>query len=198
MATADLVKDDRCFLTCLLRMHMSNEAFVFCSATRDFRIMLRNDPIDATTVAFEICVVSDEKDNLVRTLEMEHDGYLDVDDNLFVMDSFSYSRDEIVKDPEILSQARTRLNEIHAFRLCRCGNYFIKDVAKMCLYCQLTEESMSAPEHFCAICHETSIEKHMVKQPCCGQLLHRACIAKWEGTSGQTTCPLCRCSARAT
>lgn len=187
-----LVKDDKCFLACLLRMHMTNEAVTLWSASRDFRIMLRNDPEEADTIAFQICLVDDDEGQkgLSRVLELEYDGYFE--DATFVMETYSFDRDELIKSPDLLSPARNRLNEIHSFRLCPCGAYFIKDGAKMCLFCQLTGESLNAPEHICAICHDTSVALHMVTQPCCGQLLHKSCLACWTASSGQLTCPLCR------
>ena len=192
MACKGLVKDDKCFLACLLRMHSTNEAVTFWNASREFRLMLRNDPVDADTIAFQVCLVEDDEDckGLARVLELEHDGYFE--ESTFVLESYSFDRDEVIKSPEVLQPSRTRLNEIHAFRLCPCGSYFIKDGAKMCLFCQLIGDSVQAPEHFCAICHDSSVAQHMVTQACCGQMLHRACLACWEASSGQRSCPLCR------
>ena len=179
-------------LACVLRMHMSNEAVVFWNQSREFRLMLRNDPLDAGTVAFELCIASeeDEPGDITKVLDMEHDGYLD--DGMFVVEAYSYPYSELVRQPDLLDDARKKLNEVSAYTLCRCGGYFIKDSARMCLYCQLTDEAYDGKEHFCTICHDSSGERHMLKQACCGQMLHRKCLSTWESTSKSKRCPLCR------
>lgn len=192
---AELVKDVRRMAECVVRMQKTNEATVFWSASREFRIMLRNVPeVDPPgNVAFEVCVVegpdNDEEENtgLPRVLELEYDGYFE-EDGAFVFDLFVHTMEEIVQAPEVLEPARKRLNALHAFTICPCGAHFIKDGARMCLFCQLTADPPG--EHTCAICLETCpTARHMVKQPCCGQMLHHKCMAKWAGP-----CPMCRAS----
>ena len=195
------VSDVKCMLACLLRMHMSNEAVVFWNHSREFKVMIRNDPVDSETVAFDVCIVYGDEDDetaasqqVPKVLEMEYDGYFD-DEGTFVVEDFSYKMDQVVRHPDMLDDARKKINEIHAFRICRCGSYFIKDGAALCLYCQLTDEKYDSSRHFCAICHEHSIERHMLRQPCCNQMLHRSCLSTWVITSKDTRCPLCRCGA---
>lgn len=192
-----IVKDVKGLLACVTRMHLSNDALVFWNCSREFRLMLRNDPDEPGTLSFELCVVpGDEEDeeegvpDVTRVLEMEYDGFHD--EGLFVVDSFSFQLDEAVRDPEILEAARSKINQAYSYVVCRCGAYFIKDAAKMCLFCQMSCDPAVAAEHFCAICHETSIEPHMVKQACCGQMLHRTCLARWERKGSDARCPLCR------
>lgn len=180
-------------LACVLRMHMSNEAVVFWNHTKEFKIMLRNDPVEADIVAFEVCIVSDEDEDggrMAKVLEMEYDGMHD--EGMFVVDTFSYDLEAVVRSPDVLDDARRTLNRVFNFTVCPCGKYFIKDYARMCMFCQLTKDSYDAPLHFCAICHEQSSEQLMVRQACCSQMLHRACLALWEVKSPSRSCPLCR------
>lgn len=170
---------------------------MFWNATREFRLMLRNDPFEESSgsLAFELCIVGGEEEEdgcpVARVLENEYDGF--ADDDTFVVYAESLEVEDARRNPhEALQEACERLNAVHNYSVCRCRSYFIKDGAKMCLFCQLTSESPNPPEHMCAICHESSIERHMVKQPCCGQQLHRACLATWAATSKDTRCPLCR------
>jgi hypothetical protein len=195
------VSDVKCMLACMLRMHLSNEAVVFWNHSREFKVMIRNDPVDAETVAFDVCIVyGDEDDETVasrqvpKVLEMEYDGYFD-EEGTFVVDEYSFKMDQVARHPDMLDEARKKINEIHAFRICRCGSYFIKDGGAMCLFCQLTNENYESRQHFCAICHENSIERHMLRQTCCNQMLHRSCLSTWVITSKDTRCPLCRCSS---
>lgn len=198
-SATELVKDVRCMHACALRLHMSNDAVVFWNSSREFRLMLRNDPIDPATVAFEVCIVSGDDDDdddccerVARVLELEHDGVFDRDDALFVLETYAYNMEDLSKDPTLLNKAMARLNEVHKFTICHCGAYFIKDAASMCVFCQLTEDSVSPKQHFCAICHESSSARHMRPQECCGQMLHKSCLSTWEAASSASKCPLCR------
>lgn len=194
MAATEAVRDVKCMLACLLRMHMSNDAVVFWNHSREFKIMLRNDPVDSSTVSFELAIVPEDEDEedgtVAKVLELEYDGV--DDEGLFVVESYSFDMEAVVRHPEDLDDARRRLNALCLYTVCGCGAYFIKDGARTCLHCQLTADRHDAPLHFCAICHEQSIERHMVRQPCCKQLLHRACLATWEAKSADAQCPLCR------
>lgn len=195
----DLVKDCKSMLACVMRMHTNNDAVLFWNASRDFRMLLRNDPDEPGTVAFEVCIIPDDDDDgdgdtLAHVLELEHDGYMD-DDGLFVVDSFNFAMDELVRSPDLLAAAKSCVNRVHAYALCKCGQHFVKDGAATCLFCQLTEDPATpdaAVRHFCAICHDTGAARHMIKQACCTQMLHRACLATWRSTSRDTRCPLCR------
>lgn len=200
-----LVKDVQSMLACALRLHMSNEAVLFWNASREFRMMLRNEPLDPSTVAFEVCIVPDDDDDddadedednqsplsTSKVLEMEHDGCYD--EGLFVVETYSFPMDELVRRPEMLEDARAKVNQVYNYAVCKCRSYLIKDGAKSCLFCQLTDDAgADSTEHFCAICHDSSSERYMAKQGCCGQMLHRACLAVWSATSKDARCPLCR------
>lgn len=187
-------------LACLMRMHVgpqSNQAVVFWNSTRDFQIMLRMDPIEPNTVSFELCIVpedEDEEDDLVPSistlLETEFDGYYD--EGAFVVKSYAVELDELVRKPDLLEDARVHLNALHAYTVCGCGAYFIKDGARMCLLCQLVAAPGQDTEHFCAICQDNGVGHHMAKLPCCGKMMHRGCLARWKASGEERPCPLCK------
>lgn len=201
---ADLIKDVHSMFACVLRLHVDNEAVAFWSASREFRMMLRNDPQEAGTVAFELCLVPDSDDEdddegmgLGRVLDLELDGFYDEDDGMFVVETYAYPLDELSRDPTMLEGARARINRVHAYAVCKCRQYFVKDQGKACLFCQLTADPVAdATAHFCAICRDEGPAKHMVTQACCGQMLHRSCLGVWVSTSKSGTCPLCRRESR--
>ena len=176
-------------LACLLRMHATNHSLTLWNKTREFKVRLRNDPEDASRLDFDFGIVAeddDEEDGLVsRVLELEHDGYWD--DGLFVVESYSLERQRAVDDPGTLQAARSRLNELLSLEVCGCGEYLIKDGAPECLRCQLTAPQLD-PVRTCGICHEDGPDRRMARQGCCGQVLHRKCLARCT----LLTCPFCR------
>lgn len=200
--TEALVKDAKSLLACLLRMHASNEAVVFWNASREFKMMLRNDPVEPGVVAFDLCIVPDDDsddegdseggDPLRQVLELEHDGY--DEDGMFVVEARSFPMDDLVARPYLLDDVLGRINAVWRYAVCKCNRYLIKDGAPTCLFCQLTHDVVAdAAEHVCAICLERSPARHMVKQACCAQLLHARCLAVWTSSAGQhARCPLCR------
>lgn len=193
-----LVRDCAALLACAMRLHLSNEAVAFWNASREFRMLLRNDPTEPGVVAFELCIMPGDEDDdegddrLARVLELEHDGYLDDDDGLFVLAGYSFPLEDVVRSPDMLEEARAYVNRVHAYSICKCGAYLIKDGARMCLFCQLTDDPSAPADQFCAICHDTGAARHMVTQACCGQALHRSCSATWASVSKDARCPLCR------
>jgi hypothetical protein len=162
--------------------------------------MMRNVAEDPDTVTFDIGIVLFDEDDdgltpmgrdINTALGNEWDGC--VDEGVFVFEEFSFVMADLMQDHNLLATARDRLNAIWGSSLCLCESYFIKDKASMCLHCQLTEKCTgNSRHHFCAICHETSPERFMVRQKCCDQHLHRSCVSTWESTSHDRACPLCR------
>lgn len=207
-----LVKDARCLAAALTRMHAaraepdrqgSSDAVMFWNASRDFLIMLRNsydeddedDDDPDPNLRFEVCIMQpdDEDDALVEALELEHDGERE-GDGTCVLQTFSVP----AARPEDLEPAREFINRVHAWELCKCGAYFIKDDAPLCLFCQMTDDAgdgPGAPDDACAICHERGLARHMRRQACCGASLHRLCLSKWATKSDDARCPLCRAVA---
>lgn len=190
MVEEDEFRDVTHFRAAVLRMHDSNQAVLMWNKARDMKIMIRIDPDeDPDAIVFEYgFVFDDEDDEITRVFDLEADGY--VDDGLFVVEAYSFKRQDLLDHPHVLEPARQRLNELFQVTVCPCGLYLIKDKGPICLYCQMTSVSGQDREHMCAICHETSMERHMVRQACCGQPFHRACLAKWKTKSA--TCPMCR------
>lgn len=192
-----LVKDVKSLFACVLRMHLCNQATVFWNTSREYRIMIRNAPDEPDTIGFEVCIVPDVEDDnersrrLAAVLDLECDGFFD--EGAFVVEAFSFPMCELSKDADLLDDARKCINALFCQCICPCGAYLIKDQAKMCFFCQMTHDPVNEKEQFCAICHECSVERHMTKQTCCGQFLHRACLAKWNATPiAGRACPLCR------
>ena len=200
-AMAPLVHDARQLLACLVRMREGNDAVVFWNASREFRLMLRNDPdVDDDELAFDLCIVPEDDDSddecdsgglVRRVLELEHDGY--EEDGLFVVDSQSFQLDDLKRRPSLLDDSVERINAVYNYCVCPCGAYLIKDGAKQCLYCQLTQdETQDATPHTCPICLESGSVRHMARQPCCKQLLHSRCLTAWMSTGRHVRCPMCR------
>ncbi len=182
------VRDPQAVMATLRRLRNVNDAVSFWNAERTIKFMLRNDADSYEdddlegTVHADLCIVVDEDDSLIaKVLELEHDGYYD-EPTMFVLESYS-----IVSDPGPLV---AKLNEVHKYRICPCGAYLIKDEAAMCLFCEMTAEP-DASKLFCAICQDQGVRAHMTFQGCCGQPLHKACLASWRD-GGKETCPLCR------
>ncbi len=199
---ASLIRDSHSLLACLMRMRVTNDAVVFWNASREFRVMLRNDPVDEESgvLAFDACILPDDSDDedddeggcpVRRALQLEHDGY--DEDGVFVVEAQSYRLEELTRRPDLLDGAVERINTVYNYVVCKCGDYFIKDGAPQCLYCQLTQDSAAdATKHLCPICLETGPARHMARQPCCSQMMHSRCLAVWKSSGRNATCPMCR------
>lgn len=189
-----LVHTDSALFASVLRMHLANDAVLFWNRTREFKIMVRNDPVDSETLSFQVCLVAsgdtddDDDGPLRKVLECECDGYYD-EDGMFVAEDCQVALSEAARHPDALREARTKINAVWNYAVCPCGAYFVKDGAARCLYCQLTDDG--SQEHTCAICLESSIEKYMMRVPCCQQLLHKKCLERWQARQTER-CPLCR------
>lgn len=199
----ELVNDVRCMLACVQRMHLGDRNVIFWNETREFKIVMRNVPVQAGRVYFDIGILWDKCDddddsdgdfmgddgsiNLGKVLELDGECY--TDKGCFTIAEYEFELDALAKDPQLLDGARRKLNELYGYTVCPCGLYFIKDCGPMCMFCQLTNASIDEPLHFCPICHEKSIERHMVKQPCCQKPMHQKCITQW--LLKRDTCPLC-------
>ena len=189
------VTNPRQLRRCLERMLSGHDAFAFPSASGELRLVLRPDPYEDDERAFQLCLRVDDgeasdgdddedgpppKTKLQRALEGEYYGYFDED--VYVCGSYC------LDDADDVDQALTDINRLHAAEVCKCGRHLIKDGARMCLFCQMTSMHDQPAEHTCAICMDRSIEAHFRKQPCCGQMLHKACWARCKSA----LCPLCR------
>lgn len=195
---AEFVRDVSALQGCLERMLAGPaEAVAFWNATRDFRVVLRRDPcVDSEDEeegrCWELCVWPPEDDGdeedeggarsrLADALDLEYGGVWDED--VFVVHSFQ--RDE--PDKECM---RAAINEVYNIAVCPCGAHLIRDGGSVCLACHLSHDPARDARHFCAICQQHGSQRHMVRQACCGQMLHRACLS---GTR-DPRCPLCRAS----
>lgn len=185
-----LVKDVHALLGTLRRLHALNEGVVFWNEQRTFKIMLRNDPVDADTLACEAALVFEEDDEVMAgVLDLCNDGYMD-DPTTYVMHTWSFPMAEV--GVEDASKVQRALNDLHMTRVCDCAKYLVKDDATMCFYCHMTSTLADREHHFCPICCEEGLAMHMSEQPCCKQRLHARCMATWKSKSGDDRCPLCR------
>ena len=193
-----LVRDAGSLVSTCQRLSVSNDAVVFWNVDNQFKIMLRNDPVDHETLGFDISILTGEDDDdvedLSTVLALEHDGYFD-EPGMFVLETLSFPRDAAPDHPEVL-KAMNAINRIYGYRLCPCSAYLIKDSletsASICAFCQLTATAAELEPVFCPICQDSTIRKHMTVQACCSQALHRSCLDTWLAKSDCTRCPLCR------
>ena len=202
-----LVKDAKSLLGAMRRLHVANDAIMFWNTDETFKILLRNDPegdISQDGMTWDLSIVwdddDDDDDHLTRVMELEHDGFLE-EPGTFVVDSGSIaSMAAAFEDPDgnaDLAKARETINRVHAYTICPCAKYLIKDEdQRTCVFCHLTASPEDMQHHFCAICQSDGTRRHMVQQACCKQYLHRTCLASWasKGPSSTTAlaCPLCR------
>ena len=196
-APPTLVKDARSLISTCQRLSVSNDAVVFWNVDNQFKLMLRNDPIDQDTCGFDISIMTGEDDDvedLSSVLALEHDGYFD-EPGMFVLETMSFPRDAAPEHADVV-KAMDTINRIFGYRLCPCGSYLIKDSldtnATICTFCQLTATAAELEPVFCPICQDSTIRKHMTVQTCCNQALHRSCLETWLAKSDCTRCPLCR------
>lgn len=176
------------------RMLSSQDGFTFPNASGEFHLVLRPDTCEPDFErAFQLCIMLDNDDEdededcpplpktkLQKALEAEYYGSFD--DDVFVFGTYD------LDDDEDMERALKDINRLHAAEVCKCGGRLIKDGANMCMFCQMTAVHDRPAEHTCPICMECSAEMHFRKQPCCGQMLHHACL----GCCRSTLCPLCR------
>jgi hypothetical protein len=196
-----LIKNVHSLHAVVVRMHTHNlRSHAFFNRTRDFVITLVNEHDDADEprqVSFSVNVggTGNESHDAALHRVMELDGECVSGDDGYWIEMFDYDMDALEKDPALLLPAMRMLNVWFDVRVCACREHFVKDWAEICLQCQLVE-GRDQPRHRCAICHESSIERHLVRQPCCKQMLHGSCLSRWlsfrreQGQDG--TCPYCR------
>ncbi len=195
-----LVRDAGSLAEALRRLMYTNDCVLFYNEQQTLKLMLRNDPIDSETIAFELClVVPEDDDAMLKLVELNNDGYLD-DPTTYVIDSWSYPLEGF--GAEQARKAMEAVNGAYELRVCPCGRYLIKDPTggdeTACVFCTMTAAGPEARAgHYCPICCEQGARMHMVLQPCCQQLLHAGCLATWKAKSEDERCPLCRGGAAA-
>lgn len=195
--TPGIIRDPDMLLSVLRRLNASNDgAICMFNTDRSFQIMLRCVDMgddDEDTIAFEVALVKGEEMDDARwdeILQLEHDGYLDDDDMVFVMDEWTLSSRD--PDRETLEEAVQRINSVQRMTVCPCNRYLIKDGGDMCPFCQLTCTPDDLVRAFCCVCLTETPQKHMPCQPCCSQRIHTRCLAQWYARSQTMQCPLCR------
>lgn len=186
-----LVSDPLSMEATLRRLRIINDCFVFWNEERSLKLMLRNDPEDPEVLSFELLLAADEDDEDVeRLMELLPAEGFTGEPGLYLIESWSWPETDFAVD-----QARAVMNAVndaYAYRVCPCRKYIIKDEPPICTFCQMTRTAEDKALHFCAICREEGMRMHMVRQSCCGQLLHERCLSQWHGASGDARCALCR------
>ena len=173
------------------------------------RILIRyNEPDeDQTDLAFDIAVYANETDhahirkaleNNVSPFSVLGEGIED-GENIYVLDEFVVSED--FEPRETFNDAVELLNSIWTWKVCSCGQYFIKDtdlnhtpasgesgeVNAHCLFCELKGEQLPG-DLVCTICCETlNNTSQVIQLPCCGKTIDGLCYHKCRGS-----CPFCR------
>lgn len=188
--TGVLLSDPNALAGALIRLHAHNDGVLFWNEQRTFKLMLRNDPIDADTLACELAMLADEDDtHMANLLDLTNDGYVD-EPGTYVLDEWSFDMAEF--GPQCVEPIMHAINRAYLYRVCPCGRYLVKDDADMCVFCHMTSTPSRKRTHFCSICCEDGLEMHMTQQPCCKQHLHAKCLSTWHAKSSCENCPLCR------
>lgn len=185
MSDGVLVRDPASLLAALERLFLATDSVNFWNDGRSMKMGIRSEPADEDDyVDIEVYLVMDSA--MKEPLSMSDDGY--IDDDKFVVRRWTFPMvDFTVAKAEKIA---TLLNEMYLYRLCPCGKYIIKDDALLCVYCQLTATTAERATHYCPICCQDGVLKHMEETACCKQMLHRHCQKRWRLEHKQ--CPLCR------
>lgn len=182
-----LVKDAGAMADTLRRLHAQNESVIFYNDTQTLKLVLRNDPIDANTMACELAVAVEEGEE--KVLDFVTDGYVE-DPTTWVLESWSFPMEHFGE--EDATKVTDAVNRAYLYRMCGCQQYVIKDDSVLCLFCHMTSTADDTRMHFCPICCEEGVVKHMAGLPCCQQKIHQHCLKTWKAKSGDQRCPLCR------
>lgn len=189
-----LIKEPARLLACVQRLYTHNDALMFYNIDRSFKLMLRNDPDnngEDDVYACDLSIVHDSDDeHITEILALTPDGYFE-DDTTFIIDSFQFKHEEMPTSENVISSME-KINDYYAMTICPCSKNFIKDGGSICLFCTLTCSSQDLRTRFCCVCQESSLEMHMLLQPCCSQHIHTRCLQQWYTKSDSNRCPMCR------
>jgi hypothetical protein len=188
----DLIRDLSALRRTLRRMQMHNSSLTFWNKGRTLKLLLHHeqDFDDENEIEVYLKIEEDEETEDKIIFDCNWEPSLSWDRTVYTIDEFTVHLDNTEQqDPGLKSLARA-INRAHRYKKCGCGEYIVMDEERMCLYCEMTS---SGETHFCPICHEEGPARHMQAQKCCGQYLHKDCLATWIIKSpGGNTCPLCR------
>lgn len=188
-ADQPLIKSVTAFRTALRQVIESNEALLFHNCSRDFKIMIRNDPCDASdTAAIEVGIVSEAATS--GPIGLELDGY-EVDD-AWLLDTTQFPLSTLDSDLETemgLEDTIKLINELFKWSICQgCHERFVKTKEDdLCLFCKMVARPGGLERRFCAVCQDHGSAVLFYRLQCCHNDLHRRC---WKRCAGK--CPLCR------
>lgn len=177
------------FMDGMRRIKRHQQVIMFWNFDRTLRLMLRYDPVGDAAIAMELIVVDDEDmPHLQDCCDNEYEGYYAEDnDDFFVIDSF-YIPDEAAEAEAAVYAAMRKVNAAYSMFACGCRRYFVREPGEsMCALCQLSGTPESLAPHECIVCSVPGPRMHMSSTKCCGNLMHKGCLARW-GTS----CMFCR------
>ena len=193
MQTPHLIKSFAAFSAVVDFLVKNNEAVVFYNANKEFKIVLRNDPImegDGGSCGLEVGILIDEATK--NPIALETNGW--DDDDAFIIESAVFQQDVLSVDTtacEALGGIVNAVNTLYDWTICRiCAEHFVKrNDHDLCIYCRMTSKAGDLDATFCAVCQESGSKMLFERLPCCGNQLHKHC---WKKCVGK--CPLCRSS----
>ena len=183
-----LVKSARAFADAVRALVDENDAIVFYNCSREFRIIVRNDPIDDETGCVEVGILIDRGSSTLCKLTV--DGFLD--DDAVVVNTTNFPRymldDDATAGPA-LEELIEAVNDVFEWTVCpACTEHFVKSEAHdVCVYCRMVCREGDLDRLFCAVCQSDGSKMLFERLPCCGNDLHAKCARKCSGK-----CPLCR------
>lgn len=189
MTSSPFIKSTSTLASALRRLHDLNDAMVVANKDGSFKIMVRNIPTGDENLpaadpnhSFDVGILINDKTDIRLACENAYDGYFDDDDDLYVLEDYTYTPG----NPMELEAPMDFLNKLYLWRICPCGERFIKDDYPVCVACDLTDVQTVV----CPVCMDPGIVGKMREAKCCKNPIHRACWDKCQAIDPR--CPLCR------
>lgn len=130
---------------------------------------------------------SDEEREWERLVEMDPAGYMDEEEDCFVVDTFTLPP----KGTPIQEDIAAKLQRAFDTAVClACRTRFVRDGGAMCVACELTSTEEAMTKEFCVVCQSEGPRATMFHVPCCQQPIHKPCLQGWQKDHEQ--CPMCR------
>lgn len=152
------------------------------------RLLIRYNVSDESTdLAFDLCIFADESDEHVRRAVDNDMNVIDEDtDGVFVIDEFVL---DSTSPLERFADAIRLFRSLWRWRVCPCGDYFVKDADTqytICLRCDLLCGKNRDVLSTCPICCQQFDRLAAASLDCCGKVIDRRCFFRCK------SCPFCR------
>lgn len=183
------VFDDDSFKRVITRLCRTQDTLSL-SNPAGIRLLVRYNESDETTdCAFDVCVFADDESHghVRRAIENDMSVIDDDTEGIFVIDEFVL--DETWSPSERFRDAIELVRSLWMWRVCPCGNYFVKDSdAKyvVCLRCDLLSGDTQTNAYTCLLCCQPFDSPAAATLNCCGKVIDRKCFLRC------TACPFCR------